>query len=228
MYLHEEVLLLALKDDSGKVDWKASFLEYIMAGALLAELLLEERIEVSSDSKKLVTLTNSSHHENTVIDEALDMIRKSRKDRGIQHWVTKLLSLKKLKEKTAKQLCRLGVLKEEESKILFIYTSKKYPELNPEPEQQLISRLREAITSENDVDIRTAALISLTYDTGILAIPFSKKELKASKKRLKDISSGEVIGEATEAAINAIQATIAVIVIMPAITSAASPPGGGC
>lgn len=42
MYLHEEVLLLALKDDSGKIDWAASHFQTVMASAVIAELLLAE------------------------------------------------------------------------------------------------------------------------------------------------------------------------------------------
>lgn len=229
MFLHEEILLLALKDKTGKIDWKAGMYNMVMAGALIAELLLEERISLSDDKKKLLSVINPNRHENSVLNDALELLKNSKKSRNIQHWITSLSSLKKLKVNTAKGLCRQGILKEEESKILFVFTAKRYPELNPVPEAALIERLREAIYSEGEVDVRTAALISLTNSTGILAIPFSGKELRQQKKRIKAITSGEVIGQATSAAIEAIQAAMVVIAVLPAITAASCPPsGGGC
>jgi hypothetical protein len=229
MTLHEEILLLALKDDSGKVDWKAGMFQFVMAGALLAELMLDGRITLSQDKKKIVSVSNPNRHENTVLNEALDTIKQSRKERDIQHWVMKLSSLKGLKEKTATGLCRQGILREEESKVLFLFTTKKYPEINHEPEAQLINRLREAIFGAGEVDVRTGTLISLAYKPGILAIPFPAKELRKQKQRIKAIASGELIGKATGEAIASIQAAMAIIAVMPAITAAACPPSSpGC
>ncbi|MGD8339943.1 MAG: GPP34 family phosphoprotein [Gammaproteobacteria bacterium] len=48
MFLHEEILLLALRDDTGKVDSKAANFRTAMASAILAERLLAKRIETSS------------------------------------------------------------------------------------------------------------------------------------------------------------------------------------
>jgi hypothetical protein len=229
MTLHEEILLLALKDDTGKVDWKAGMFQFVMSGAVLAELLLEERITLSQDKKKRISVSNPNRHENAVLNEALDTIKQSKKERDIQHWVMKLSSLKGLKEKTAQGLCRQGILREEESKVLFFFTTKKYPEINHEPEAKLINRLREAIFGDGEVDVRTGTLISLAYKPGILTIPFPAKELRKQKKRLKDITSGELIGAATGAAIESIQAAMAIIAVMPAITAAsAGGHGSGC
>jgi hypothetical protein len=101
---------------------------------------------------------------------------------------------------------------------MLLFTRKIYPELNPVPERKLIERLRQAIfTNKKDIDPRTVVLISLADSTGLLNIVFDKKELKARKVRIKEISNGEITGKAATEAIQALQAAIMVTCIMPAI-----------
>jgi golgi phosphoprotein 3 len=227
MYLHEEVLLLALKDDSGKIDWGAGHFHMVMAGAVIAELLLAERISV--DEKKLVTLLDGAPHENAVLNQALQFLAAAKRRRKIQHWIGKLAVQKDLKQMTAAALCDQGILKAEEAKVLFVFNKTTYPELNPGPERQLIARLKHAIFSDgNEVDARTGLLISLTYPSGMLAIPFAAKELRKRKKRIKQITEGELVGKATADAIAATQAIIAAVAVMPVITAASSAGAPGC
>ena len=53
--LHQQVLLLALRDREGTVVGGAMY-QYTMAGGLLAELLLGKRIEVEESKKKYVNV----------------------------------------------------------------------------------------------------------------------------------------------------------------------------
>lgn len=231
MYLHEEVLLLALKEESGKLDAKSGNFRTVMAGAILTELMLSERVTIDSGRRKLITLIDGGSHENAVLNEALKLLASAKRRRNIQHWIGKLAMLKGLKEKVATALCNQGVLKEEEGRFLFVFNTTRYPESNPEPERQLILRLEQAIFGEEDeIDVRTALLISLTNPSGMLSIPFGRKELRKRKKRIKEITNGELIGKATGEAIAAMQAAITVAAIMPAITAASSGSAGspGC
>lgn len=222
MNLHEEILLLALKNDTGKLHWKAGMYQYMLAGALIAELFLDGHINLSQDKKKRVSVSHSERHENALLDEALNLIRRSRKERNLKHWIMKLSGLKKLRDKTARNLCRQGILKEVTGRILLFFPIKKYPQINPEPERQIISRLQEAIFGDGEVDVRTATLIALTHQPGLLTIPFTGKELRRRKKRLKDITNSDHVGKATLAVIQEIQAAITIIAVVPAITGASS------
>jgi golgi phosphoprotein 3 len=225
MYLHEEVLLLALKDDTGKIDWAAGSFQMVMAGAVIAELVLDERIGI--DKKKLVTLNDDSPHENVVLNDAVRLLAAAKRRRKIQHWIGKLAMQKELKRKTAAALCDQGILEAEEARVLFLFSTTHYPERDPEPERQLIARLERAIFEEGDeVDARTALLISLTHRSGMLAIPFGRKALRKRKARIKEITEGELIGQATGEAIAAAQAVIATIAVMPAVTSSSTGTSG--
>jgi hypothetical protein len=127
---------------------------------------------MSSDKKKLVTLTGNALHEDAVLGGALEMIASSEQSRSILYWIEKLATMKDLKENAAASLCRQGILDAEEGKFFLIFDTISFPEKDAEPERQLIQRLKQAIFSDDqEVDTRTTTLISLTHATGLLAIP---------------------------------------------------------
>ena len=74
-------------------------------------------------------------------------------------------------------------------------------------------------SDEEQLDVRTAILISLTWKSEILAIPFSSKALRKRKERIEQIVNGELVGRATAEVIQAIQAITTIAAIMPAITA---------
>lgn len=223
MYLHEEILLLALRDETGKIDWQAANFRTAMAGAIVAELLLAGRIAVD-DRSKLVTVVNTDPVDSTVLNEALESLDTAKGHSEIDNWIVKLASMEGLKQKTAAALCDRGILRTEEVKLLFVFSSTRYPELDPAPERQLIERLRAAIFSDDEVDIRTTLLISLGHPSGLLAVPFSRSELRQRKERIQEITQGDMVGEATAAAIEAMQAAIAATAIAGSTSVSAGSP----
>jgi hypothetical protein len=118
----------------------------------------------------------------------------------------------------AEGLCRRGVLRADEGKVLLIFTRKLYPEVDPGPEREIIGRLRRAIFTETkEVEPHTVVLLSLAKSADLLKIVFDRKKLKSRKKRIDKIVNGEIIGKATKEAVQAVQAAVMVAVIMPAI-----------
>jgi hypothetical protein len=218
LFLHEEILLLALRDEEGTIA-SGTMYQYAIGAALLAELLLSKRIEVEqSGKKKLVNLISPSPLSEPLIDECLEKVGSAKRRAVLQTWVSRFAGVKNLKHRVAQQLCRRGILRAEEDKVLLIFTRKIYPEVNPEPEAELIERLRHAIfTDAEDIDPRTVVLLSLANSTGLLKVVFDKKKLKGRKARIKQIVNGEITGKAATEAIQAMQAAVMVAVIMPAM-----------
>jgi hypothetical protein len=219
--LYEEIMLLALRDEEGTVASGAMY-SYGVAGAILAELLLERRIWVEEPRKnqKLVTLTSPNLVGDELIDECLERVAGAKRRKRPETWVSHFASIKQLKHRVATQLCRRGILEADEDKVLLIFTRKIYPEINPEPERRLIERLRHAIFTEAEaIDPRTVVLVSLASATSILPVVFKKKNLKTRKRRIEQIVNGEVTGKAAKDAIEAMQAAVMVTCIMPAIMS---------
>ena len=224
LFLHEEVMLIALKDQEGTIHSKASSFRYALAGAILAELAIEGKVLVSEDRREPLRILDTKPVGDPAIDAALAKMAKSKHTYVAENWVGMIASIANLKEQTALSLCRRGILKEEEKKILFIFTSKTYPEVDHDPEDLLLARLEDAIfNTRSMVDARTAMLISILTASSMLSIPFDAKRMKAKtiKKRIEKISEGSMLGGATiaDSTGRAIQAAIQQA-IMISVTSA--------
>jgi Golgi phosphoprotein 3 len=218
LYLHQEILLLALRDEKGTIA-SGTLYQYAIGGAVLAELLLGERVRLEASNKKqMVTLVDSTPIGAAVVDECLETVGTAKRRATAQTWVSKFAGLKNLKHRVAEGLCDRGILKEEDAKVLLLFTRKTYPELDPEPERELVERLRQAIfTDTDDVEARTVVLASLANSAGVLRVAFDKKELKGRKDRIEQIVNGEVTGKATQEAIQAMQAAVMMATIIPTI-----------
>jgi len=219
LFLYEEVMLLALRDEQGTI--ATGFVEQSVAGAILAELLLEGRISIDNSKKQWVSVSNDQTTSDPVIDECLEKMAASKKRVTLQNWVHKLAGIKDLKHKVALQLCKRKILRADEDKILFLFNRRIYPEVNPMPERKIIERMRKAIFSGGrELDARTVVLISLANGSDILSHTFGRKELKPRKQRIEKITQGDLTGKATQDVIAACQAALIVAAIMPAMISA--------
>ncbi len=79
LFLHQEVMLLALRDDKGTID-TGSMYQYAIGGAVIAELLLNERIKIERIRRKdLVTLQSSRPLEDSLLNQCLAMIASARR-----------------------------------------------------------------------------------------------------------------------------------------------------
>jgi len=221
LFLHEEVMLLALRDEEGTIA-SGTMYQYAIGAAILAELLLNQRIAIDeSRKKKLVNLISSTPLGGPLIDQCLEKIDNAKRRASLQTWVSRFAGVKNLKHRVAQNLCDRGILRATEDKILLLFSRKIYPEINPVPEKKLIERLRQAIfTDSSDIDPRTVVLVSLADSTGLLKVVFDKKELKGRKARIKEISNGEITGKAAQEAIQAMQAAVMVCCVMPAVMTA--------
>lgn len=215
--LHEELMLLALRDDEGTVAGGTMY-QYAIGGGLIAELVMAQRVTVLKDPKRqLLRVLDPTPLSDPLVDEWLRSMAESKKEREVYDWVSRIASTKDLKHRVASQLARRGVLRTSEGKVLWIFTRKTYPELDPKPEHDVVARLEAAIFEDGEVDPRTAVLAAIAHNCGILPVVFDKKRLKGRKSRLSQIAEGLVAAGATADAIAAMQTAIMVAVIIPAV-----------
>ena len=225
LYLHEQVLVLALRDDEGTVESRAGWTALALGGGILAELLLASSITVADDKKRLVDVARKRRLGDPILDECLDKIATAKRRRSATDWVRAFSGIRRLRHRVAEGLCRRGVLQNSEGKVLLLFTRKIYPTLDPAPERRLREQLRRAILRDTrTVDPRVAILIALAHATGLLRVHFDARELKSRKKRLDAIARGDLVGGATKAAVDAaVQAAMmAAIGAATAITTMAA------
>ncbi|MFD1152363.1 GOLPH3/VPS74 family protein [Saccharothrix hoggarensis] len=213
--LADELALLA-HDDDGTRRLGQPALGYGLAGALLVELALAERIDVVD---KKVTVLNPTPTGRPVLDQALARIADD-KPRKPAHWIDKLS--KKLTEQVLDGLVAGGVLRREEDRVLLVFPRTRFPTpdgAEPPAETDARARMTRAVTDDGPVDPRTAALCALVKAVGHDRKVFAHLPRAEVRKRLKTISEGEWAALAVRKAIEQVQSAITVAVIVPAASS---------
>jgi len=210
--LHEEILLLALKDEEGTT-YSGTSWPYAVGGAVLAELLLEGRLRLEDrDGKQYVTVVDSTPLGEPVADQVLEKIADAEKTADMTTWLGRAAGLKDLKHQIAEQLALKGVLQVESHKVMLIFSQRVYPELDPAPELQIMHRVEHAVFSDDsDLDARTAILVSLAHVSGVLDPVFGRKRVAERKERLDKITDEWPSAEAARAAIEATRVAMAAI-----------------
>ena len=218
LYLHEEIMLLALQDKKGTI-FSGTMYNFAIGGAILAELMMAKRIDIEEvKKKKYARVLSPTPLGDPMVDECLSKLVGAKRRDQLKMWVSKFATTKRLKHRVAEQLSRRSILRIDEDKILGIFTRKIYPEVDPRPERELIERLRQAIFGDGgEIDPRTVVLLSLANSADLLKLVFDKKQLKSRKARIEKVVNGELTGKATKEAIQAMQAAVMVACITPTI-----------
>jgi hypothetical protein len=218
LHLYEAILLLALRDKTGTF-FSSTHYQFAIAGAILAELMLLKNVAMDG---KYLHFSNRRMTGDLLLDECIDKIKTAKRHARIETWISRFANIKKLKHRVAEQLCQKGILQADEDKVLLIFTRKIYPELNPEPEHRIVNELYQAIFSDSeDIDPKTIILLSLAKQANLLTSTFNKKDLKTREGRMERIINGEITGQATKEAIQAMQAVVMVTCVLPAIMTSA-------
>lgn len=216
LHLYEEIMLLCLRDEEGTIS--AGYPDQLLAGAIIAELVLEAHITVDDTRRQLVNVKNHRKTGDTIIDECLAKMKAAKRRASLQTWITRFAGIKELRHRVARQLCDRKILAASEDKVLFLFKRRIYPEINPGPEKEIIERMHRAIFgSDRNVDPRTTVLISIAYSSELLNQTFGRKTLKPQKKRLKQIANGDLAGKATKQVIDACQAAVIVACVIPTV-----------
>ncbi len=222
LYLYEELMLLALRDKKGTIAADGTAFAYTLAAAIISELMLSGHLKVDRvrKNKIMLDLKKSTRVRDPILDESVEKIKNAKRRGSIQTWVMRLAGLKKLRHRAALQLCKRGILKDDEEKILLFFTRKIYPEIDSRPEKELIARLRKAIfAKDRDIEPRTAVLVAVADKAKVLRNVFDPADLKKQKARIKQITAGDLTAAATQEVIDGVNAAIMVAVMIPAITA---------
>ena len=220
--LHQELVLLSLNDSTG--NFESTMLTYGLAGAVLSELMLRDRIAISSDDEKLVSVKLSRSTDDPILDEVLKNIEGAAKPASLNKWVTKTANIKDLAHRLASQLAEYGILKKDEKKVLWLFSKRVYPELDSTYEDSIRKRMAALMFDDKaPVDEHIAVLVTFAKCTNTLAPNFARVELQQHAKRIESICNGDVLaGSATQETIAAVQAAqmAAMIASTAAITAA--------
>jgi golgi phosphoprotein 3 len=222
LLLSEELLLLALDDDTGanRAQWS---LDAALAGAVLLDLIGAGALR-EEDGDLVADAGHAPVH--PVLADALAAIAADDRPRSAKHWVSKLpRRVKPLKGRVAERLVDRGILSGEDRRTLGLFRTTRYVEADPSAERDLRERLSRALLGDGEADERTALLVALLQPTELVARVVPRDRRKEAKARAKEIAERGAVGDAVNDAIRGVQAAI-IATATAAATSASTSSGG--
>ena len=190
----EEIYLLALDDVTGKVviTSKEVVLNSVLIGAVLSELSFMGRID--NDAENLYIL-NTDATDSPVLDEVLDVLRKSGKTEvSLSRCLQVLLpESKNVEQLVLKELIGKGILKQVNEKLFWFFPSRRYPIIDNVEVTDVERRLRNLVLSNEIPDPRDAVLVSLVNACGLFSEILSSRELRRCEGRIEEISKYDMV-----------------------------------
>jgi hypothetical protein len=221
MLIAEDVLLLLVNDRTGRFLVDSTRLDNVLAGAVLVELVTIERVGFASEGGRFkrgrMVVLNPTPPGDPVLDRALATVAASRPAKPEQ-LIAKLR--KRLRATLLERLSAAGALHRSTRKVMGILPRTSWQAVDSSHEKELRTRLQDVLLADATPDVRTAALVGLLAAVNA-AHKVVKGEKKAVRARAKDIAAGDWAGAAVKKAIDAVEASIAIVIAL----SAGSPRG---
>jgi len=212
----EEIILLLLDDEDGRFapvpGWS---LAYALAGGVLMDLALENRIDTDLEELVLVDATPIG---DSLLDPALAEIEAAEKTgmeeagekRGARFWVVRTARRAGvIREEALSRLVALGVLERRDDRFLWVFRSRRYPTIDGKAEREVKLRIMGVLFSDEIPDPRDVVLICLADACGIFRGLLSKQELSKASGRIEQVRKLDLIGQAMSQAIHDIAAAAA-------------------
>ncbi len=203
----EEIYLLALDDLSGEITIpsKEIVLHSALIGAALCELSFQNRIDTDHEYLYVV---NDEAVGNPLLDEILDELKKNTGEKATLYSSLKSLlpRAKDIEKKILKLLLDKGILKKEESKVLWFFPTRRYPSIDSKEIKDVETRLRELVTSDAIPEPREAVLVSLVYACGLFEEILSPREFRRNEDRIKQLAKMDLVGQKVQELIDQINA----------------------
>ncbi len=203
----EEIILLLLNDDDGRFArvpyWS---LNYALAGGVLMDLALENRID--TDLEKLV-LVDATPIGDSLLDETLADIEAG-DDRNARFWVERTANrAHAIREEALSRLVAQGILERRDDRFLWVFRSRRYPTVHGEAEREVKLRIMGVLFSDEIPHPRDVVIICLADACGIFKGLLSKRELDQASTRIEQVRRLDLIGQAMSLAIQDIELLIA-------------------
>ncbi len=195
----EELLLLAINDDKGSfVEMPSMSLEYALAGAILMELAFLNRIDTDL---KLLDVTDNTPTGDKTLDTVLSQLVSHEK--SAKCWVQEIAcNYQNIKDVLLQRLVDRGILKVDEHKILWVFSTRRYPMIDNTQETEVRTRIRHIILTDELPDPRDVVIISLIQACDLVDELFEPSERKQAYKRIVQLSKMDLIGQAVNKAVN--------------------------
>ncbi len=206
----EEVLLLLLHDENGKfarvADWS---LGYALAGGVLMDLALENRID--TDLEKLY-LIDPTPVDDELLDSTLADIAAAEDKRDARFWVERTAGCADvIREQALDRLIRNGILERRDDRFLWVFKSRRYPAIDGKAEREVKLRIMGVLFSDEIPSPRDIVIICLADACGLFGELLSRREAELASVRIEQVRKLDLIGQAMSQAIRDIDLSLAIL-----------------
>jgi hypothetical protein len=182
----ETIVLLAL-NDKGWFGNSEQRIKFGLAGAIIFELEQAGEIEITG---YMVRVTGTKETGDRVMDSALDVLRKSKKELTLKRAIQRIVYKSGLKWKVlVKNLIKKNILKKEQYRFLLIIYQDKYPVVNSEIKKRIVAELYSKIIDGQQLSAKDLMLLAVMRTCRMIDKNFLLQEhfLKVRIK-IKDIT----------------------------------------
>ncbi|MXZ98729.1 MAG: GPP34 family phosphoprotein [Acidimicrobiaceae bacterium] len=203
----EEIILLTLRDEDGKfLSVPVASMQHALAGAVLMDLALENRID--TDPENLV-LIDSAPVGDSLLDPTLEKIAAG-EQRDARHWVEQTArQADEIREQALARLVERGILEQHDERFLWVFRSRRYPVIDGREEREVKLRILGVLLSDEIPDPRDIVIICLADACGILSQLLPKREFAGVRDRIEQVRKLDLIGQAMAQAIHDIELWLA-------------------
>ncbi|WDV51852.1 GPP34 family phosphoprotein [Streptomyces coeruleorubidus] len=211
--LGEQILLLSLDDESGAAKESAKVAPAVSA-ALLVELALAGRIDVTDDK---VTVADATPLGDPALDSALADIAGRDKPGTTKDWITRLKTDAMAWAKRG--LIEKGLVREEKKKVFGIFPVRLYPEADGSVEAAVRQRLDAVVLRGAAPDERTASLVALLHGAKLHRLAFPDAGAREVRAAMESVSHGQWSATAVRQVVRAAEEALAVIIAVSVTTT---------
>jgi hypothetical protein len=206
--LVEDLLLLLVDDATGRPVLDRTRLERALAGAVLVELALRERVAAAPPGGAVkagrIVVLHRGPTGDAILDEALTRLVGTplRPARAVEKLV------KGLRRSVLTRLVETGFVGEEHRRVFGVFPATAWPAIRPEHATRLRDALRAVLVAGAEPDVRTSALVALlvAVDATPKVLPVADK--RALVQRAGAVADGDWAGRAVREAVDAVMAAV--------------------
>ncbi len=217
----EKFLLIAHHPEKGRFLISQMYIQYGIAGAILLDMTLEDRIDIA-DKKLILKMARDSA--DPVINEVIAQMSQSAKPRKAEYWVRKLaMRHKKFRWQVLQGLADKRVVRIDERKLFGLIPYRKSYLIESYTRSNMVRQLRSEILAytrePSSANMAIAGLIEACRMYRILSD--DREERKTIKTQLKKINRESPVADVVSQTIRQIQASIIASVTAAIIASTA-------
>ena len=213
--LAEDIVLILLDDSSGRLaSVDLMTLNYSMAGAVLMELALRNKIDTDLDK---LLVADDKQTGVKLLDHYLDLISREIDDtnNNTRYWLTELSNYgDDILDTALEMLVEKKILKLEEKKILWVFGTRRYPMVDHSQEKEVKRRLIDLLMSDEIPSPKDVVLVCLIDTCSLFNTILSDKQVQQLKPRIQKIKKLDLIGQAVTQVLEKLRSDIAEAMLM--------------